>query len=426
MIKKLIKSSLVKTTGIYMIAEIINKAIPFFLLPLLTVYLTPTDYGIVSMFTVLLGFLVPFLGLNSHGAISRKYYDNIDNFSKYISTAFFLLLASSSIVLIMIIIFSDFISRIISFPEEYLLLVVAAGLGTCIIQIVLSLWRVREQALYYGIFQILQSALNVTLSLVLVMGLHYGWFGRVSGQVIAITTFAIIGFYIIFKRENFRFNFNREHSKDILKFGVPLIPHIIGASVITMSDRIFITNMVGINATGVYTVGFQIGMIIAVLLDSFNKAWTPYLFKNLKLNSLAVKRKLVKVIYLYFTIVLFITFIFAEIVSPLLINVFIGEAFKDSITYVVWISLGFAFNGMYKMVTGLIIYERKTHLTSIITFVTAIINLFLNYILIKLNGAVGASQATTLSFLISFILTWILSSRVHKMPWNIFKYRDTI
>lgn len=422
MLKKIMKSSLVKTSGIYTIANMINKAIPFFLLPILTVYLTPTDYGIVSMFGVLIGLFAPFLGLNVHGAVNRKYFDQEKNYALYISTAFYILIASSSFILMVVIIFSDIISKITSFPEKYLLLVVIAGLGSSIIQITLTLWQVRERALNYGLFQIIQTALNVTITLILVVGMDFGWLGKVSGQVIAIVVFAAIGMFVIIKREGLIFKWDKEYAKDIIKFGVPLIPHVLGAFLITMTDRIFITNMVGISETGIYTVGFQIGMVIGVLQDSFNRAWMPYLYKNLKLNSNLVKYKIVKITYVYFVIILLIALLLS-VMAPLIVNIFIGDAFNGSIIYIMWISVGFAFNGMYKMVGGVIFYEKKTHLLSIVTFTTALLNIVFNYIFIKMNGAVGAAQATSLAFFVSFILTWILASRVHFMPWNIFKYR---
>lgn len=420
MLKKLLKSSLVKGSSIYTIAEIINKAIPFFLLPILTVYLTPSDYGIVSMFGVLIGFIVPFLSLNVHGAINRKYFDEINNYSQYISTALYILIVSSSIISLIVMIFSDIISNVTSIPEKYLVLVVVAAFGNSIIRIVLGLWRVRENPIQYGTFQILQTILNVTLTIIFVVGLGFGWLGRVNGQVIAISVFTSIGLLIIIKREQLRFKWSQSYAKDILKFGVPLIPHALGMFLITMTDRIFITNMVGISETGIYTVGFQIGMIVSVLQDSFNKAWMPYLYKNLKLNNINVKYKLVKIIYGYFVIILLIA-LFISAIAPLIVKTFIGSAFEGSIVYIVWISVGFAFQGMYKMVGGVIFYEKKTHLLSIVTFTTALLNIFFNYTFIKLNGAVGAAQATSLAFFVSFILTWILASRVHFMPWNIFK-----
>ena len=74
MIKKIINVGLFKTASVYTISNILNALIPFFLIPVLTRYLTPVDYGITSMMQVMIGFLTPFVGLNLHGAIAVKYY----------------------------------------------------------------------------------------------------------------------------------------------------------------------------------------------------------------------------------------------------------------------------------------------------------------------------------------------------------------
>ncbi|NLK71578.1 MAG: flippase, partial [Clostridiales bacterium] len=82
-----------------------------------------------------------------------------------------------------------------------------------------------------------------------------------------------------------------------------------------------------------------------------------------------------------------------------------------------WIALSYAFDGMYKMVVNYIFYAQKTYILAWITFLAAGINIILNYLLIKINGAIGAAQATTATFALQFLLTWFLSSRVYKMPW---------
>ncbi|GGM31897.1 polysaccharide biosynthesis protein [Paraliobacillus quinghaiensis] len=422
MFKVFLKSSLLKASGIYTITNIINKAIPFLLLPILTVYLTPSDYGVVSMFTVLIGFFMPIAGLNISGAISRKFFDDNKDFGLYISSALYLLFISITIFSIIIFLFSDIIQGITLFPKSYMHLIILCILGNIIFQITLSLWQVREKAVLYGIFQIVLTTLNIIISLILVIRFDYGWLGRINGQVIAFGICSLIGLFIIIKNEKIPLKKNHLYIKDILHFGIPLIPHAVGAFFITMSDRIFITNMVGIHETGIYTVGYQIGMIIQVLQDSFNRAWIPYLYKNLKQNRLNLKVKIVKITYIYFIVILVITLLLS-LFSPLITEWFLSDTFAGASEFVIWVALGYAFNGMYKMVGGVIFYEKKTKLLSLVTFITAMLNLVLNYVLIKLNGAVGAAQATTLSFFVSFILTWILASKVHFMPWNLFKYR---
>ena len=71
-----------------------------------------------------------------------------------------------------------------------------------------------------------------------------------------------------------------------------------GEWIITRIDRIFINSMVRVDATGVYSVGYQVGMIIGLLTQSFNLAWSPFLFEKLKENNYSTKVKIVKFTYL--------------------------------------------------------------------------------------------------------------------------------
>ncbi len=72
---------------------------------------------------------------------------------------------------------------------------------------------------------------------------------------------------------------------------------------------------------------------------------------------------------------------------------------------------------MRYMILNYIYYAKKTHVTSFIPFIIAGVNIVLNYFLIKINGGVGAAQATAVSFCIGFVLTWIASAKVFPMPW---------
>ena len=100
-----------------------------------------------------------------------------------------------------------------------------------------------------------------------------------------------------------------------------------------------------------------------------------------------------------------------------MIDIFVGKEFISASSYVIWISLGFAFSGMHSMVVNYIYYSEKTKIYGAITVVIAILNIGLNYILILRNGAIGAAQATCVTYFIGFILTWVVSARVYKMPW---------
>ena len=202
-----------------------------------------------------------------------------------------------------------------------------------------------------------------------------------------------------------------------------MIPHALSGSIISMTDRFFITSMVGLAATGVYTVGYQVGSIVNILAISFNNAYVPWLYERLKKNENTTKSKIVKFTYVYFVVIALIA-ISLGIIAPYALKVFLGKSFNESSIYVIWVALGYAFNGMYLMVVNYIFYAQKTKYLAIVTFLTAVINIILNYFFIRENGAIGAAQATTITFSIKFLVVWILSNKVQKMPWNLFNTKE--
>lgn len=417
--KTIFNSSLFRATGIYTIMEGITRSIPFLLLPILTRYLSPADYGLVAMFGVLASFITPFIGVNTQGAIARQYYEQEEiDLRVYVGNCLFILVISSVFVSILFYLFAEPIAKISSFPVQLLWMVIVYSVAQFITQIVLTLWQVQVKPLKYGLYQMFQTILNAGLSLWFVVGLGLTWLGRIEAQLYSISLFALIGLFILLKSRSLKFSVNLQYIKNALNFGVPLIPHTLGGILIATTDRLFITRMVGLKYTGLYTVGYQIGGIIALLEDAFNKAYVPWLFERLKIGDEQVKRKIVKFTYGYFGII-FLSAIFLSLIAPWLLSFLVGKEFTGSTAFVVWVALAYAFDGMYKMVANYIFYAQKTGFLAQITFFVALLNVVLNYLLIKRNGAIGAAQATTIVFFLEFILTWILSHKVYKMPWNL-------
>jgi len=217
-----------------------------------------------------------------------------------------------------------------------------------------------------------------------------------------------------------RYDLEPAYIRKAFKFGMPLIPHDLGGILINQVDRIFIVNMVSIADAGIYSVGFQIASVIEILASSFNQAYSPWLYRKLAENQESFKRTLVKYTYLYFVCIFIIAILFSQVI-PWFLAFFVGAAFTGATKYIFWIALGFSFSGMYYMVASYIIFAGRTASLATVTAITSIVNIILNYLLIKRNGTIGAAQASAIAFCISFLLTWFVSSRVYDMPWNLWK-----
>jgi len=356
LVYKILNSSLFRASGIYTITSIINAGIPFLLLPILTRYLSPEDYGIVTMFSLLVSIFGVFTGLSVHGAINRVYFEKGINFKEYVANCIFILFFSSVLTFIVVFSIKSFISNISGVLENWVLIAVILSFFQFLFLSNLVIYQARMKVKEYAILKIGKSLLNVLFTILFVVIIGFKWEGRLLAQFLAVFIFGIFSFIIIYKYWT-EWNINKNYIKHALKFGVPLIPHTIGGMLIVATDRFIITNMLGLKEAGIYTVALQIGMIIQLLADSFTRAYAPWLFEKLNQNDFNTKIKIVKFTYLYFFAIIMFALILG-ISAPFLMKLLVGKSFYESSSVVLWIALG-------ELLMGCIIWLQATYFTHI-------------------------------------------------------------
>lgn len=423
---RIISSSLTRSSGIYTVSGFINAAIPLILLPILTRKLTPTDYGIVAMFQIAVSVVYPFIGMNLEGSIARKYFDKDDtDFPSYIGSCFVLVALSFIFITGLFWVNFDYIQKITQIPEFWLKYILIVAVCQFFTTVILATFQIKVQPIKYGILKILQSILNVGLTILFVVVLNKTWDGRLEAQIITTVVFAIVSGIILLHTKQIRLNIKKKDIKHALRFGIPLIPHALGGMLFTAIDRFFLTSLVGLEQTGNYTVAYQIGAIIGIITFAFNNAYYPWLFENLNKNDIVIKRKIVKFTYFYFAFLIIIA-ILLLILFPLIVSIFVGSTFKSIDTYSTFLVFGFVFQGMYFMVTNYIIYAQKTHIQALVTISIGLIKLPITYFAIVWIGAAGASISFCITFLIFFLATWVVSTKIYPMPWLMLPALNTI
>ena len=411
---------------IYLLSNLINALIPFLLLPILTRVLTPAEYGIIAMFTVSIGIFNAFTGLSLHGAVNVRYFDlSKEEMKNYISTCVLLLIISTLLVLLVVISSNSWLPTVLGIPNDWLIVAVIISGFQFIANIRLALWQVTGKAWSYGGFQISRTLLDALLSLVLILGVSMAWQGRLLAQSIAFLTFGGIALYWLYKEDFFKLPERfRLYSRDALSFGIPLIPHTIGGLLVITTDRIIIANILGNDSVGIYMVAFQVSQVLGLIADSFNKAYAPWLYKQLSKTDKSNHPFIIKGTYAYFLIIMILAIIFG-FTAPYLVQFMAGNEFWLSGTLVIYIAIGFAFGGCYYMVVNYLFFAKKTKNLAITTFMTGIINIPLTYFLVMKYGLEGAAIAFLIIKLLNFIIIWPLSNKLYPMPWlGVFKKRN--
>ncbi|WP_338891545.1 lipopolysaccharide biosynthesis protein [Aeromonas rivipollensis] len=412
---------LLKRSSIYLLSNILNALIPFFLLPVLTRYLTPDEYGQISMFQILVTGLAALTGLNSIGAANRKYYDNNEasSLALFNGTCVHILLLSTFFLAVVSFLLSEQLSQWLNIPESWIYFAVVISAANFLIQLRLGQWQIREKAIAFGVMQVSQSIIIMILSLFLIIWLQQGASGRVDALFLTTVIYGLLGLLLLYReRLILLFPLRKSFFKEALDFGIPLIPHVVGVFVLSSVDRFLINRELGIAETGIYMLAVQLSLGMAVVFDAINKALVPWLFRALKDNNPLQLQKVVKFTYIFF-IVVFILGCLSFLVGPWVVTWIAGEAYQKAGTVIGWLCLGQAFGGMYLMVTNYLFYEKRTGVLSVLTIFSGLVNIVALLYLIPIKGIEGAAIAYSISMLVRFLGTWFLVSMYSSISWRI-------
>lgn len=418
---KYLKHSLFKSTLIYTLCDGVNKGVVFLILPILSYYLIPSDYGILSNFNILLAILTILITAGVDSAISINFYKvSKKELSIYISNGLLLVFYSFIICVAIVFIFSDYIYLWTKVPFDFQLLVILISVTSVFTSINLAIWRLEGNALNFGVYEISQMLINISISFFFIIYFKSGWEGRVFGILAASILFGIISFIYLIKMEYLIIKYDKIYFKEALFFSLPLIPHSLSFWIRSGIDRIYITGFIGEAETGLYATGFQFGILISFFTLAFNNSFVPYLYKLLsepnKLTLHRNKLKIVKLTYLIIFLLLFLS-IFFGIISNLVIQYFFNFKYYGAKEFIYWAILSQVFQGFYLLFVNYLFFIKKTKILALITFSCSLIQIVLSYILIKNYGAVGCAYATCIVSFINFFAVFIFVNKNYSMPW---------
>lgn len=402
---------------IYAGTSAIASGVPFFLLPILTRVLTPEEYGLAALFLLAVNFLTHFAGVGLSGATVVRYFDKDTDFPTFVSACLRITAATTILTLLVVLALSPWVSPLLELSREWLLVAVISAGANAVILLRLTIWQAKRQPVYFGIYRIMNSISDISLSLFLVLALSYGWEGRAGGVAFSLLATATIGLLLMWRDGYATAAAGQSAYRDALGFGLPLIPHLVGGFLLMLADRIIIANVINVHAVGIYMTAAQIGLVLNLITTSINRAFSPWLMKNLSMADPSRDRRLVGATYIYCASLFAVAAIFSWL-AVLALPSIAGPAFAEAAPIIPYVVMGTAFTGAYFMVTNYIFFKSRTGLLSGATLTTGLVSLFISYSMVSSFGVIGAGYAFLISQFILFAVTWFIASRVHAMPWG--------
>jgi O-antigen/teichoic acid export membrane protein len=363
--------------------------------------------------------LVIDLGIES--AVSRFYFDfeEQEKRNRVVSTAFLGFGAMALVVTLLLLPFSGIMARSILGSIEmrsfFIVALVTLGMGM-IGPIAYAYFRATQRSLTLMVFQVSKTTVSLGLNIYYVVFAGMGVYGILLASLISTGVFTAVMTFYVLRITGVGTDFKLLWQ--MMKFGLPLIPSNLSGYLVHASDRFFIKEYATMTLTGLYSLGYKFGALVNQFVTSpFIQIWTPRRFEYFNRDD---SERIYARIFTYFVTFSLFVGLQLSILSKEIIQIATAEPYWSSYKVVPIIVLSYIiFSFHYHFNIG-ILMKKQTKYIAYINIVNGILNLALNFILIKKYDIWGAAYATLICFIFKAALTYYYSNRFYKiqMEWR--------
>lgn len=416
---KKLKNEKIVNTSIFILGNIISQALAFFVLPVLTRFLPPEEYGIFNYTTSIQSFLLVISTLSLNSFVLRHYFELTDERERrrmFGTVALFVLVFNFLLLCAEFVLFPILITKYnVQVPfDPYFKLALVTSFLESLSLVPLAYLRVHKKAWSYFSLTTLSAISAIFLGLFLIVVHHQGVLGRYHGILYVDLLFASIYLFMIFKVAGFHFDFSI--LKQGLKFSLPILPAAFSSMAILALDRILLERYASISMLGIYSVGVALGTVILIIVRGFYYAIEPEIYSYFKRDDFNKKIITMKNNFL---VVILLVGAMVIIFSKEIVIIMASSQYLASYTIVPFIVVASIFRGLEMIATTTLYAFKKTMYHPMIVGAALVINFVSNIILIPKMGITGAALAALLSFWFIYISATLITKYLGGIRWGI-------
>jgi O-antigen/teichoic acid export membrane protein len=411
---------LLRSGAVYAVANLASAAMPFLLLPLLTRVLGPAQYGSVVGFMLLVTVCQTVAGLSMNAAVGVAWFKrSAEEMRDYTTSALIVAAASTAVAA------AAGASALWHWPALVegvtpawgALAALTAG-ANIVLQCRLVLWQARQRAVACALLQFAVSGVNVALSLLAVLVFAWGGQGRNAGVAAAYVLAGLAAVTLLAREGELGSTPRVEHLRHQLHFAAPLVLHALAGALLATADRWVVAVRLDAASLGLYGAGAQLGMVMAMLADAFVKAFTPWLYDQLRSTD-AEQRRLAVAGAVYAVLPGFLLLALAvgavlHVTSGLLL----GPRYAAAAQVLPWFMLGGAFGGLYMCGSALLYFESRTGRLASMTSLSALVGTACTWVLVGRLGLGGAAVGYAFTQGLLALVTLWMAMRSVDLPWQ--------
>lgn len=399
-------------SSLYLVGDAFVMAMGLVTLPVLTRYMTPEEYGILSMCAVVVGVIAPIFTLGQVGSIQRYFFEYPpEPYNTFLSTAVQLILVAGVTVITLALLFGEPVFRYLApgvavYPFIFMALV--TGFLLAFVQMYMRLQQIKERPVRYTILRISQAGLGAILAIALVISMHQKVLAALSANLIMAG--ALFLGLLIHARKKFALDFDPRMARRSLRYGLPIVPHLLSGFIMGQVGRIFLANQVSLSSVGIFSVAYVLYQIIDSIARAVNQAWKPMFFRSTRDNAEDAPAFLGEMTTYYWLFNWTAAFAIA-LLGPEILAILAGDRFQEATSVVIPLAVaGILQTFYYRFITSNMWAERP-ELTTMATFFAAGVSIVANALLVPRWGMQGAAYAVVAANGVAAVIVFFTGQR---------------
>ena len=401
---------------IYGLGGIISKAIPLIMIPLITLIMPSTSYfGISDLSDTIISFGTAIAIMGMADAMYRMFFEKEDTKYKQTvcSTTLIYTMITSVITTVLMIIFRAPIAELFFKDGRYSYVVIFSATATLVsstTSILSAPTRMQNKRKIFLVTNTIAPLLSYGIAIPLLLN---GYYIIALPLATVISAFVMGVIFFTLNHSWFRVSlFDKKLLKQMLAIALPLLPNFLIYWVFNSCDKVMITNFMGADATGVYSVGSKLGHASQLIYTAFAGGWQYFSFATMNEEDQVGSNSR---IFEYLGAISFAATAFVCAFSYPLFGLLFEDEYLAGYIVAPYLFLAPLLQMLFQVGANQFLVVKKTWPNLLILSTGAGLNFVINLFLIPALGIEGAALATLAGYTVSNIACVIVLCRMKLM-----------
>lgn len=399
--------SYIKQLSRYFNASLIPMLLNLAINPLVSLNMSPEDFAITGYFTSFSTLISPIIAFYMIHYYNKRYFELDEEGREHLRAVLFksLIFFSFAVAVLCLLALLFYIKSVSenTFPTfPYLYMAVMTIPFTGIYNLELADYKMKRESKAYMNLSLARGVLGVVCTLIFVVVIKWGAFGKLLGpMLIEISVFI----FLLYKhRDVWQIRTETKELLPILKFCWPLA---LGAALGYFSngyDKTVLESLGDVTEFGYYCVGTSIATYLTVFTTSISATFQPDTYEAIIKDN---RRKLIKVVGIRWGLTLIVVTAFI-LFCPLVIKILTAGKYMASVPYARIFALVSLTNSIYYIINDYSIAKGKPQYYLITTIAGSLAIMYYMPLFVDKWSYSGGAVMNVLSFIIFSVINILL------------------